>query len=150
MSGKEGGKFMEGQVCLFSSNSGIALNGPVSPSHACPESIGTWQTCWSSQTQDYSRNVGRWLSQCGFVRRSSVWPHALVLINTHPGWITLSQGTAGLSPVMKKTVPTFFPPAVLSLLLSVTFSIKRWAHKFNISKPYWGSTTAYVKKCWSL
>lgn len=41
MSGKEGGKFMEGQVCLFSSNSEIALTGPLSrPAMRIPRAAG--------------------------------------------------------------------------------------------------------------
>lgn len=132
MSGKAGGKFMEGQVCPFSGNREreCSNQSPVSPNHARPETSRTWRTCWNSQAQHYSRNVGWWLLQYGCVRHSSVRLHALVLINTLPGWHSAWAQT-GLLRVMKHShihfssldVQCFFPSAILSPSVSLSLSI---------------------------
>lgn len=140
MSGKAGGKFMEGQVCLFSSNrQWDCSNRPsVSPNHARPGTSRTWRTCWNSQAWYYSKNVGRWLIQYGCVRYSSVCPHALVLINTHSGWITLSVGIDGyiLLFLIFSSVPLMYNACSFLLLFFYTL----------ISLQFLTSTTAKFKK----
>lgn len=131
MSGKPGGKFMKGHVCLFNSNRHWECSNkpPVSPNHACPETSRTWRMCWNSQNRHYSRNVGWWLLQYGCVGHSSVCLHALVLINTHSGCVTLSVGTYR-SPQVMKSIPLFSDMVFSSLVgqcfflsLSVSLSL---------------------------
>lgn len=148
MSAKAGSTFMEGQVCLFSSNRQweCSNQSPVSPNHARPETSRTWQTCWNSQNRHYSRNVG----QCGCVRHSSVRLHALVLINTH----SLSVGTDELLPSHETPIHFSFLN-VQCFFLSVTFiqsSIKGGLHRLYTSKSvyrYWGVVIValYEKRC---
>lgn len=106
---------MEGQVCLFNCNRQWERSNqlPVSPGHVRPETSRTWRTCWNSQNQYYSRNVGRWLfTQCGGVRHGSVCLHALVLINSHSGWIAPSIDTRRSPQVIKQApLPQILPLA---------------------------------------
>lgn len=106
---------MEGQVCLFNCNRQWEHSNqlPVSPGHVRPETSRTWRTCWNSQNQYYSRNVGRWLfTQCSGVRHGSVCLHALVLINSHSGWITPSIDTRRSPEVIKQApLPQILPLA---------------------------------------
>lgn len=123
---------MEGQVCLFSSNRRCDCTNwpPVSPDHARPESSRMWRTCWNSKAQNYGRNVGRWLLQCGCQRQLCV--SACAGADNYSGWTTLVSQRRSLEvikqtplshifssvPLMYKA-PSFLP---FCLSLSGTFS----------------------------
>lgn len=132
---------MEGQMCLFSSNRQWESSNqpPPHPNMLVQRPAGRAGARRAHITAS-AWDDGSYRTDA--VRRSFVWLHALLLINSHSGWIALCVG-ARPPRVMKHFLWTFSPSSVIfsfwdwhhiktSIILYIlqTFKCIMFAHRF--------------------